>query len=159
MQPPKITTIKEKKLHGLSVQTTLAEHKTKVLWNNFRIMVPQIKNRKGTDFYGVQQYTKPFVPGSFTPLTLFTKWAAVEVEDFAHSPKDNQLLIPAGRYAVFLYKGTPENFHGTVQYIFGEWLPKSEYNLDARPHFEILPENYSPVDPNAEEEVWIPVYK
>ena len=44
-----------------------------------------------------------------------------------------------------------------MKHIFGRWLPQSEYELDDREHFELLPEGYSPVDPEAEEEVWIPI--
>lgn len=122
-------------------------------------IVPKIKNRTGTDLYAVQQYAQPFVPEFFTPFTVFTKWAAVEVNDFSYTPENAQVILPAGDYAVFLHKGTPETFHITTQYIFGEWLPKSEYRLAARPHFEIMHEGYSPMDKNAEEEVWIPVKK
>jgi AraC family transcriptional regulator len=45
----------------------------------------------------------------------------------------------------------------TFQYIFGTWLPNSEYVLDNRPHFEILGEKYKNDDPTSEEEIWIPI--
>lgn len=41
--------------------------------------------------------------------------------------------------------------------IFSDWLPKSDYELDERPHFEILDEKYKNDDPNSEEEIWIPI--
>ncbi|WP_419659877.1 GyrI-like domain-containing protein [Desulfosarcina variabilis] len=44
-----------------------------------------------------------------------------------------------------------------MQHIFGQWLPNASYSLDNREHFEILPAGYSPVDPNATEEIWVPV--
>jgi len=38
-------------------------------------------------------------------------------------------------------------------YIFSDWLPKSDYELDEKPHFEILGEKYKNDDPNSEEEI------
>lgn len=37
------------------------------------------------------------------------------------------------------------------------WLPASDYNLDNRPHFEVLGEKYKNNDPTSEEEIWIPI--
>jgi AraC family transcriptional regulator len=42
-------------------------------------------------------------------------------------------------------------------YIFNTWLPKSGYQLDRRPHFEILGEKYKNNNPDSEEEIWIPI--
>jgi AraC family transcriptional regulator len=44
-------------------------------------------------------------------------------------------------------------------YIFTRWLPASGYQLDNRPHFEILGDKYKNNDPESEEEIWIPVRK
>jgi AraC family transcriptional regulator len=43
--------------------------------------------------------------------------------------------------------------------MFREWLPASGYELDDRPHFEILGERYKNNDPDSEEELWFPVRK
>ena len=43
------------------------------------------------------------------------------------------------------------------QYIFTNWLPNSEYELDNRPHFEILGDKYINGSADSEEEIWIPV--
>ncbi|MCB0855813.1 MAG: GyrI-like domain-containing protein, partial [Bacteroidetes bacterium] len=43
------------------------------------------------------------------------------------------------------------------QYIFFECLPKSDYLLDNRPHFEVLGEKAKLNDPNSEEEIWVPI--
>jgi predicted transcriptional regulator YdeE len=46
----------------------------------------------------------------------------------------------------------------TIQnYIYTEWLPASNYELDNRPQFEILGVKYKTNDPNSEEEIWIPI--
>jgi AraC family transcriptional regulator len=65
--------------------------------------------------------------------------------------------LPAGLYAIFLYKGTSTDIASFYQNIFTGWLPNSEYALDDRAHFEVLGENYKNNDPTSEEEIWIPI--
>ncbi len=65
-------------------------------------------------------------------------------------------LLEGGLYAVFEYKGS-SNDPSIFQYIFGTWLPGSNYLLDNRPHFEVLGDKYKNNDPNSEEEIWIPI--
>ena len=66
------------------------------------------------------------------------------------------ITLRGGEYAVFEHRG-PATDMSTVMYIFQEWLTNSKYELDDREHFEKLPEGYSPKDPEAREEFWIPV--
>jgi AraC family transcriptional regulator len=96
----------------------------------------------------------------FNPNTEFTKWAALEVADHQIIPNNfSSLVLNSGLYSIFLHKGLPSTFPRTMQFIFGEWLPNSEYDLDNRPHFEMLGANYKNNDPTSEEEVWIPIRK
>jgi AraC family transcriptional regulator len=64
--------------------------------------------------------------------------------------------IPGGLYAVFDYKGSSTD-SSIFQYIFETWLPNSDYELDNRPHFEVLGDKYKNNDPASEEEIWIPI--
>ncbi|RYE38364.1 MAG: GyrI-like domain-containing protein, partial [Sphingobacteriales bacterium] len=41
--------------------------------------------------------------------------------------------------------------------IFTEWLPNSAYELDDRPHFELLGSKYKNDDAESEEEIFVPV--
>jgi AraC family transcriptional regulator len=50
-----------------------------------------------------------------------------------------------------------KDFGSFMNYIFMEWLPQSNYQLDNRPHFQILGEKYKHNQPDSEEEVWIPI--
>lgn len=107
-----------------------------------------------TDLISLQIYPPGF---DFSPNTQFEKWAAIEVSDFEHVPDGMEsLLLPEGLYAVFHYKGSSMDTR-IFQYIFGEWLPKSGYQLNNRPHFEVLGEKYKNASPDSEEEIWIPV--
>ena len=46
--------------------------------------------------------------------------------------------------AVFTHKGAARAAPVIIQYIFETWLPASNYELDEREQFEILPANYAP---------------
>jgi AraC family transcriptional regulator len=62
--------------------------------------------------------------------------------------------LKGGMYAVFAHRGgDPAIF----DHIYGEWLPASDFDLDNRPHFEVLDAQYRHSDPEASEEIWIPV--
>ncbi|QHI35867.1 hypothetical protein IMCC3317_12150 [Kordia antarctica] len=155
---PTIQTLPQKKLIGRSARMSLLQNTTPILWKSFMQNRKTIKNAVGTDLYSIQVYDDATYFENFNPQTTFTKFAMIETEDFSSIPdKMETLTIQSGLYAVFIYKGLPHGFSALANYIFREWLPNSNYQLDNRPHFEILPENYNPTDENSEEEVWIPI--
>ncbi len=154
---PTIQTLEEKKLIGQQLTMSFANNKTFELWNSFMPRRKDIQNSIGSDLYSMQIYAPLFFE-NFDPTKEFEKWATIEVTDFNAIPEGmKSFTLPAGLYAVFLYKGDTSKATETFQYIFGIWLPSSEYSLDNRPHFEILGEKYKHNDPNSEEEIWIPI--
>lgn len=158
MDDPQFITIRERKLVGMKIRTSLSENGTFWLWSKFKPKVQEITNKKNRDFYSVQIFDEDLEFSRFTPQTTFEKWAAVEVNSFENVPDALEIfLISAGKYAVFIHKGLPNEFPKTSRYIFEEWLPVCGFDLDNRPHFEIMNEHYRPDNPKAEEEVWVPI--
>lgn len=79
--------------------------------------------------YGPDHFT------NFKPTNKFDKWAAVEVRDFSKVPAQMKtFVIPGGLYAVFNYKGLSTD-NTIFQYIFQNWLPNSDYELDGQAPF------------------------
>ncbi|RAK02673.1 AraC family transcriptional regulator [Larkinella arboricola] len=155
---PRIETLPEKKLVGKRLRMSFANDRTGELWRSFMPRRKEIVNPVTTDLFSLQVYEKPFDYNTFTPTAEFEKWALVEVADFNHVPDGLEtVILPDGLYAVFLYKGLPSEFAETFHYIFGTWLPASNYVLDHRPHFEVLGEKYRNNDPDSEEEIWVPI--
>ena len=157
---PKIIFIPEKKLVGMRLKISFEDISTSTtkLWQNFMPNRNKIVHKIDSDLLSVQIYDSSLKYVDFKPNTVFEKWAAVEVEKFNQIPKELEtIVIPKGKYAVFIHHGLPNTFHKTTKYIFSEWLPNSIYQLDNRPHFEIMEAGYNPNDPNAEETVWIPI--
>lgn len=155
---PTVQTIPSKKLIGKWLTMAFAENKTFELWSSF---MPQRKTITGVinpeHMYSLQVYGKDFF-NPFNPKAEFVKWAALEVAEDAVAPEGMEtFIIPTGQYAVFYYKGSHNNGFDVFTYIFGEWLPASGYELDDRPHFEILGPKYKNGDPDSEEEIWIPI--
>lgn len=154
---PHTETLAAKKLIGKRMTMTFSDDKTYELWRSFMPLRKEIHNVVSTDLFSLQIYPPGFFD-NFNPAVAFEKWAAAEVPDFNSVPGDLLTLeLPGGLYAVFLYKGLPAAAAGTFKFIIGTWIPNSGYLLDNRPHFEILGEKYKTDDPNAEEEIWIPI--
>lgn len=155
---PKIVSIPAKKLIGYSIEMSLLDNQTQTIWQLFMPRLKEIKNAVSADLFSLQNYPDDYFT-NFTPETIFTKWAAVEVKNFENIPEGfEKLEIPSGKYAVFLHKGNTEMFAKTAQYIYTEWLPNSGFQLDNKPHFEVLGDNYlGHENPESEEEIWIPI--
>ncbi len=155
---PVIKTLTEKKLVGLHMKMTLSDNRTGELWRNFMLRRKDIKNNLSSVLYSLQVYDKSFDFVDFKQDIPFEKWAAVEVNDFTGVPSEMEtFILTGGLYAVFYYKGASGKGSETFQYIFGTWVPNSEYLVDNRPHFELLGEKYKNEEPDSEEEIWIPI--
>lgn len=152
---PIITTAAEKKLIGKQVIMSLAENNTPTLWRSFLPSRKEIKNTISSEMISMSVYSEPLRLGDFHQK--FSKWAAVEVSDFDNIPNEMEtFVLKSGLYAVFHYQGLNTD-NSIFVYIFGTWLPNSTYDLDTRPHFEVLGEKYKNGDPNSEEDIWIPI--
>ena len=157
---PRIEILPEKKLIGKSLEMSLVKNTTGILWASFMSNKSDITNAIGSDLYAMQIYSDLYYHKNFNPNTKFIKWAATEVTDIKNIPYGfESFILKEGLYAVFLHKGMASDFPKTIQFIFEEWLPKSGYDLDDRPHFELLGKHYKNDHPSSEEEVWIPVKK
>ncbi len=154
---PRIENLAEKKLVGKKITMSFSDNKTGELWQSFMSERRKINNAIGIELYSLEIYPPDYF-NPFSPQTEFEKWAAVEVSDFDTVPPEMEpLSVPAGLYAVFLYKGPASAAPETYQYIFGTWVPNSAYTLDDRPHFAVMGEKYKNEDPDSEEELWIPI--
>ena len=156
MLQPTIQYTHERKLIGARVTMCLSINKTSELWRRFLLNRKYISHPLSEEVISMALYPKDYFT-RFEATKQFDKWAAVEVSQLeAVPPGLETFVLPAGRYAVFDYKG-PSNDPSIFQYIFSTWLPASPYILDDRPHFEVLGEKYRNNDPASEEQIWIPV--
>ncbi len=150
-----IKQLSEKKLIGKRLKMSFSDDKTKELWQSFMPYRNQIKNRISDDLISMQIF--PFDMKMGDMFYDFEKWAVTEVNDFEEIIEGMETFqLVAGLYAVFYYKGLSSD-KSIYYYIFTEWLPQSDYELDNRPHFEVLGAKYKNNDPESEEEIWMPI--
>ena len=150
--------IHQKFIIGLMDTMSLSNNKTVDLWRTFMPRRNEILSDHKDYLYDIKVYEKNQDFKDFTPETTFTKFVGIESLSSENVPVEMEVFtIPEGRYAVFLHKGPASTFHKTLNYIYTDWLPHSEYVLDYRPHFEKIKEGYDANDINAEEEVWMPI--
>ncbi len=158
MITPRIEVSTDKKLVGTNLSMSLANNRTGELWKGFMTKRNEMYNAISNDRISLQIYPDAYFE-TFDPQSEFIKWAATEVADFNNVPKGMEaLVLEGGLYAVFDYRGSSSDKR-VFQYIFTTWLPSSGFELDNRPHFEVLGENYRNDDPTSEEEIWIPIRK
>jgi AraC family transcriptional regulator len=154
---PRIEIIPEKKFVGKRIKMSFDENKTLDLWTGFMPRRKEIRNFIGQELYSIEVY-EPFFFTSFDPDRKFDKWAVVEVTDFDSVPSEMETLIsPRGLYAVFVHIGTANRASETYNSIFNAWLPKTDYQIDTRPHLAIMGDKYKGDDPGSEEELLIPI--
>ena len=154
----RIETLPEKRLVGKTLRMCLAKDQTHQLWSGFMPERNLIQNKVGADFLSVQLYDSALNFNDFSPQTEFAKCAMVEVPEFKNIPRGMETLtLVGGLYAVFIHKGKAQDFPKTMKYIFGQWLPSSDYEVDQRAHFEVLGAQYKPNSGESEEEVFIPI--
>lgn len=154
---PRIESVPEKKLVGNAVTMSLIDNKTFELFSGFMPNRKQVKCSVGAAIYEVMEYDAAHFK-NFNPNKTFKKWATLEVENLEEIPESmSTLVLENGLYAVFTYKGLAKDFSNLMQYVFTEWLPKSEYALDHRAHFNVLGDKYIKDSPDSEEEVYIPI--
>ncbi|MFK8006131.1 MAG: GyrI-like domain-containing protein [Saprospiraceae bacterium] len=153
---PRIEIIEEKKFIGMSIEMSLADNKTFQLFSTFMPRKKEILNSKSQDVYDLIIYPEGYF-STFNPTTYFKKHALIEVLDLENIPEGmKSFTLPKGKYAVFTFKGYVPN-QANFEYIFSTWLPNSAFDLDERPHFDILSEKIQQKSNDAFQEVWIPV--
>jgi AraC family transcriptional regulator len=154
---PRIQTILPKKLIGKRLKMSFADYRIEQLWKSFSPRRKEIVNYLTNDLISMAIYPKNHFT-EFRPDNEFERWATAEVSDFNMVLHEMETyILPGGLYAVFHHQGDAKEFFRTMQFIFETWLPDSGYELDDRPHFEILSEKYKNNDSGSEEEIWIPV--
>lgn len=153
---PEIKTTEETRILGKKLKMSRQNNRTAELWKDFMLEKKACQSNISSALYSVQIYKQP--QDLKNPQAEFEKWASVQTDDVQAFPDTwETMVIPAGQYAVFKYDKGPAAASQFFMQVFTQWLPQSKYELDARPHFEIIPENYMLMAGMVEEEIWIPI--
>ena len=150
---PEIVTRSEVKVIGIARQYQEEDLDLETLWSAFRPFVNQITNRVGVDAFGIyEEYQERESSVGFSYI------CSVEVSDFDEVPEGMiSRIIPEHLYAAFRHKGPLSFLPETLKYIWGSWLPKSNFEYVEKPDFELYAPGTQPKDPDKIVNLYIPV--
>lgn len=152
---PEIRIVPEQRYIGMMMHTTLTEDVTGILWAAFMPEASRITERHGMELYSIIEFGDM---ATFTPSTIFKKWAAVAVADTSPIPEGmKSICVPEGKYACFTYHGHPAKGSAFFNAIFTEWLPQSGFRYDNRPQFAVMGKAYHNQSDDSEEVIMIPI--
>lgn len=152
---PQIITRPATKLIGIANQYDSTDLSLPRLWSSFRPFRDTIKNRSNDASFGIyESYEENDNEVSFCYICC----AAVENFDFVPENMTTREL-PEQLYAKFIHKGSISELDKTLKYIWGSWLPKSNFEYEEKPDFELYPPNYDIKNPLSEMSLHIPIKK
>ncbi|WP_420588332.1 AraC family transcriptional regulator [Bacterioplanoides sp.] len=141
------------KIVGIATQYDDGDLSLPKLWSAFRPYRDSIPNRVGSDFFGIYECYE-----EDDDNTRFVYICSAQVENFDDVP-DGLITreLDAQTYARFTHTGPIARLEDTLRYIWGSWLPKSDYQYADKPDFELLPAGFNDADPNNKIYLNIPV--
>ncbi|WP_231101505.1 AraC family transcriptional regulator [Pseudoalteromonas luteoviolacea] len=152
---PEIISQPAMKIVGIANQYDDGDLSLPKLWSGFRPYRDKIPNRVGTDFFGIYECYE-----ESEDVTRFVYICSAQVENFDDVP-DGLITreLEAQTYARFTHIGPLSKLEDTLRYIWGSWLPKSQYEYANKPDFELLPAGFNNADPNNKIYLNIPITK
>lgn len=129
----------------------------KELWDSFLNRKNEVANQKPGYALGICMPAHPDIAKS--PESQFVYIAAVPVSAADNVPHGMvSCKIAAGRYAMFTHKGPLSDLPLTVKYIWGTWLPGSEFQYaEGRPDFEYYDERFDGEREEGEFDIFVPI--
>lgn len=153
--PHRLDTLATTTLWGLRTTHNLLNMQNAEQWMALRGRLQGSAWAAPAHWYAVNFYPQDYF-SRFAPENPYDLACCVAADPMATKPDFlAEVVIPAGLYAVFTYQGLPSA--APFEWILGSWLPASAYRLAHRPHFEKLPADYRPNNPEATEEIWLPI--
>jgi AraC family transcriptional regulator len=147
-----IKLVEAKTFIGMNIETSLENDNTAELFKTFMPRRNEIKAPINQNILDLKVYPI-FYFQQFSTSRTFIKWALIEVKNTELVPENMDVFhLSSGKYATFKHSGYYTDT-SPFEYIYGEWLPKSGYELDDLPHFDIL----NTKNKNEEQDIWIPI--
>lgn len=128
------------------------------LWQRFNADKHKILNRLPQQDFGVCDALTPEERLRASKADDSSYMACSEVSNSSEVPQGMCLRrIPAGRFAVFIHRGSMENIEHTFRYIYGAWLPASGMELRDSPCLEVYGSEFVPNAVESEMKILVPV--
>ena len=146
--------LEESAFLGYSTETSLLQDQTAEVFKQLMIWRKDSMEYIEQPVYDIKVYPKSYF-SAFDPSIPFEKWAAVQqiTETSGEDPKPFTLI--GGTYLCFASdtRVSAQFF----QELYTSWLPRSQYELNARPHFDKIWPDPAVRGAILKEEIYIPV--
>lgn len=157
---PRIVELPERKYVGLEIDMpSHLEAAEKIIpllvstWLEFNKRKNEIKHRVGKTSFGIAKSE-----GKFNEENMMRYLSAVEVTDFEDTPDGlSTYTIPATRYAAFENIGLGDKTAYTIAYIYGTWLPQSQYKRAPGDDLELFDHRFDLRSEDSISEYFIPI--
>jgi len=151
IEPPRIETRKTFIVAGLRERYgEEASRHIPAQWQRFTPFIGSIPQQIGGNTYGVGYNGDD--EGNIDYI------CGVEVRSTSELPTElDYVRIPEYRYAVFTHDDHISTIGRTWNIVWGEWLPKSEFEVADSPFFECYGATFDPIAGMGSIELWIPV--
>lgn len=131
------------------------KHEIPLLWSQFMSTIENEGIQLSNVLWGIS------LPDN-TMLASFKYWAAMEFNGKKASSETLQTRAFGGkRYAMFEHKCDGSSLHEKMQsslrYIWGTWLPSSNFDYDGSPEFELYGPRFNPETMTGIIEIYVPV--
>lgn len=125
------------------------------LWDTFIKRMNEIPNTVNGPSYGV---CEPVPKNERTHPEECYYIAGVQVSSLEDMPEGMvSRNVPEATYAVFTHVGKLDTLGQTMGYIYGSWIPNSDYELAAGPDLEVYDHRFNPMSDTSELDICIPV--
>ncbi|KPN96209.1 effector binding domain-containing protein [Lysinibacillus sp. ZYM-1] len=158
MQKPTIIQVEKKLITGYAYKTSIQNEQ-------FYAEIPSFYEDFGQHQYyeRISQKVAPNmaygISTNFQEDGQFSFIVGEEVQAFEENLQQDfiHLELPAGQYAEFILSSSTEGIQNTRRYIYGVWLPNSNYERDVGPDFEVTDVMQSTYPHDMKLNIYIPI--
>ncbi len=159
---PKFIELPEKKVVGLgtkfiSIMSPDKNNMTVIpkLWEQVMQQKDKINNRMDNSWFGVVEQLRDSEKSHKDEMYYIAAAEVVEIDSVPAGMISR--VIPAGKYASFTHIGKLDGLGKTMNFIYGDWLPKSGVQLRHAPHLELYDRRFIPDSDKSEFDILLPV--
>lgn len=128
------------------------------LWDRFNERQKEIKNISGNYALGVCCSRHDAIALKEGDSMVYIAARPVDSLDQENIPEGMvSISLPKTQYAVFTHSGPLRNLRHTINYIWGTWLPRSNFKHAENFDFELYDERFHPDTMDGEVDIYIPI--
>lgn len=142
---------------GMYLENTMDSNAIMQLWTDFFKAYHKIPHKIKDGQYGITSMSADYNPETQTGYRYTVGVAVTSIKKVPNGMITHN--VPAADYAVFEHHGLVSDIENTYNYIFGEWIPQSDYITTNHDVFEFYGKDFKHNSEKSVMEIWVPVQK